>query len=161
MSKFKRAILTDLQTTYEYLLDNFEDLALETLAAVSDIAGQMAVAAEDLHKDFEEDVSKVRQAATKTKISQGKQAALVKDLKKGVEEWTKRHRDQKTILQDARTAEEEAEQLFREYEMKEDEAIQALGDQGNLLKRVVNGMTSKIYGGRLFGHNERTKEEKL
>ena len=56
VSKFKRActtILSDLQTTYVYLLDNFEYLALETLAAVSKIAGQMAAAAEELHKDFE------------------------------------------------------------------------------------------------------------
>lgn len=55
VSKFKRAcetILGDLQTTYEYLLDNFEDMALDTLASVTELAGKMATAAQELHKDF-------------------------------------------------------------------------------------------------------------
>ena len=58
VSKFKLAsstVLTDLQATYEYLLDNLEELALETLADVSKIAGDMEKAAMDLHHEFKEE----------------------------------------------------------------------------------------------------------
>ena len=97
VSKFKRVcatILSDLQTTYEYLLDNFEDMALETLTAVSEIAGQMAAAAEELHREFDNEANKVREVAKKTKKSQGEQASLVEDFKKQEEEARIRHRHQ-------------------------------------------------------------------
>ena len=79
VSKFKRAcatILTDLQSTYGYLLDNFEDLALDTLTAVSEIAGQMAAAAEELHKEFDAEALKVRDVAKKTKREQGNHSGV-------------------------------------------------------------------------------------
>ena len=43
VAKFKKAskiILTDLQSTYEDLLDNLEEMALETLSSVSRLAGE-------------------------------------------------------------------------------------------------------------------------
>ena len=162
VSKFKRActtILSDLQTTHEYLLDNFEDLALETLAAVSKIAGQMAAAAEELHKDFEDEAMKVRGVAKKTKREHGAQATLVQDRKQEEEELKIKYEHQQKVIEDARKAEEEAERTYREYEMKEDKAIENLGD-GNLLTRVANGLTSKFFGTRLFDV-QGTKQQKI
>ena len=55
IAKFKKAsssILTNLQATYEYLLDNLEEMALETLSAVSKLAGDMEKAALELHDEF-------------------------------------------------------------------------------------------------------------
>lgn len=55
VAKFKKAsstVLTDLQATYEYLLDNLEELAVETLSAVSKLAGEMEKAALELHEDL-------------------------------------------------------------------------------------------------------------
>ena len=55
--KFKQAsgsILGDLQGTYQFLLDGLEDVALETLHAVTDVAKDMAAAADQLHQDFDE-----------------------------------------------------------------------------------------------------------
>ena len=164
VSKFKRActtILSDLQTTYEYLLDNFEDLALETLAAVSEIAGQMAAAAEELHKDFDEEAMKVRGVAKKTKREQGAQAILVQDKMQEEKDLKVRHEHQQKVLENARKAEEEAERTYREYEMKEDEAIENLGDGGNVLAKFVNGLTSKFLGARLFGDDPGTKQQKV
>ncbi len=43
VAKFKKAsrtILTDLQATYEYLLDNLEEMAVETLTDVSKVAAK-------------------------------------------------------------------------------------------------------------------------
>lgn len=164
VSKFKRActtILTDLQTTYEYLLDNFEDLALETLAAVSKIAGQMSEAAKELHKDFESEALKVREVAKKTKRSQGEQAILVTDLQKEEEELKVKHEQQKGVIEDARKAEEAAEREVRVYEMKEDKAIDELGEQGNLFTKLINGFSSKCLGTKLFGEDEGAKKEKV
>ena len=62
VSKFKQAsgsILDDLQGTYQFLLDGLEDIALETLASVSEVAKGMATAAEELHKDFADESLKV------------------------------------------------------------------------------------------------------
>ena len=163
VSKFKRActtILSDLQTTYVYLLDNFEYLALETLAAVSKIAGQMAAAAEQLHKDFEHEVMKVRGVAKKTKREHGAQATLVQELKQEEKELKIKHKHQEEVLEDARKAEEEAERRYREYEMKEDKAIEKLG-RGKFLTKVANALTSRYLGTHFFGEDPGTKQEKV
>ena len=58
VSKFKQAsasIIGDLQGTYQFLLDGLEDMALETLNAVADVAKDMAAAANQLCKDFDEE----------------------------------------------------------------------------------------------------------
>ena len=55
VSKFKQAsghILDDLRGTYQFLLDGLEDIALETLPSMSEVAKGMGTAAEELHKDF-------------------------------------------------------------------------------------------------------------
>ena len=164
VSNFKRAcatILSDLQTTYKYLLDNFEDLALETLAAVSEIAGQMAAAAEELHKDFEDEEMKVRGVANKTKREHGVQANLVRDKIQEEKDLKILHERQQKVLEDARKAEEEAERTYREYEMKEDEAIENLGDSGNFLTKIANGLTSRFLGARVFGEDPGTKQQKV
>ena len=62
VAKFKKAsscILTDLQSTYDFLLDNMEELALDTLSAVSKLAGDMQKAALELQHEFEEEEKKV------------------------------------------------------------------------------------------------------
>ena len=164
VSKFKRAcstILTDLQATYEYLLDNFEDLALETLAAVTNIAGQMAVAAEELHQNFDDEATKVREVLNKTQRSEGDQAILAEEMKAKQREFEIKQGKQEELLQQARKAEQDAEQKLHEYEMKEDKAIQDLGDEGGLLTKLANGLTSKVLGTRVFGKSQETKERQL
>ena len=62
MAKFKQAsgsILGDLQGTYQFLLDGLEDMALETLHAVAEVAKDMAAAADQLHNDFDEESQRV------------------------------------------------------------------------------------------------------
>ena len=56
VAKFKKAsstVLIDLQCTYEYLLDNLENMAIHTLSSVSKLAEEMEKAAMELHDDFE------------------------------------------------------------------------------------------------------------
>ena len=77
VAKFKRAsstVLTDLQATYEYLLDNLEEMAVETLSAVSKLAGEMEKAALELHEDFEQQAGKVEYTLEGTQKVQSKEA---------------------------------------------------------------------------------------
>lgn len=76
VSGFKRAsstIVTNLQATYEYLLDNLEEMAVDTLASVSDLAGQMAKAAKTLQDDFDKEANKVWEVAKKTTDTKNRQ----------------------------------------------------------------------------------------
>ena len=85
VAKFKKAsnsVLVDLQCTYGYLLDNLEEMALETLAAVSKLAGQMEKAALELRDDFEAEEKKVITALKNTQIAKKIQATKVEEEKK-------------------------------------------------------------------------------
>ncbi len=67
VSKFKKAssiIPTDLQSTYKYLLDNLEEMAIETLTAISKVAGEMEKAALELH---DEALGRMTEFATRIK----------------------------------------------------------------------------------------------
>lgn len=57
-------------------------------------------------------------------------------------------------------AENEAEQLLREYQAKEDKAIEDLQDVDSPMQKLVNGLTSQIFGTRIFGDAD-TREQKL
>ena len=62
VAKFQDAsgsILDDLQATYEYLMENETDMALEIFKGISEVAGEMHKAAETLQKRFEDEKEKV------------------------------------------------------------------------------------------------------
>ena len=139
VSKFKRAsttILTDLQSTYDYLLDGFEDMALDTLSSVSDLAGQMAAAAEDLHRCFDDEARKVEKVLEETQRKEGEQARLAEEKKKEKLEFEQKQKDQVDLLQKASEKEHEAEARFHECELRADRAIDELGDEGGFLQKL-------------------------
>lgn len=163
VSKFKRtcgSILTTLQSTYEYLLSGYETMALMNLASVSKLAGDMASAAEELHKDFEQEAEKVKNVQQKAMRSKAEQATLVKDLQIQEGELKAKQKLQQEIVDNARKAEEEERTRFREYEMREDKAMQQLGEDGNIFTKVVNAVTS-VFGITAFGECRETKERKF
>ena len=164
VSKFKRAsttILTDLQSTYDYLLDGFEDMALDTLSSVSDLAGQMAAAAEDLHRCFDDEARKVEKVLEETQRKEGEQARLAEEKKKEKLEFEQKQKDQVDLLQKASEKEQEAEARFHECELRADTAIDELGDEGGFLQKLGNGLTSRVFGKELFGKSKATKERQL
>ena len=154
-------ILSNLKVTYEYLLSSREDLALETFMKVSEIARQRFALAEELHKDFKEEATKVLAIATKVMSSQEEQTSFAQDLTWEQEELRINHKHQQKDVEDARNAEEEAERRYRKYEMKEDEAIQNLGDDGNLCMKVLKGLASILVGTQLFFEDVKSKEQML
>ena len=84
VAKFKKAsrsILTDLQCTYEYLLDNLEKMALVTLSGVSKLAGDMEKAALELHDEFVAEERKVEATLEKTQRAKHDEESRIKKLK--------------------------------------------------------------------------------
>jgi hypothetical protein len=160
VSKFKRAsttILTDLQSTYEYLLDGFEDMALDTLSSVSDLAGQMAAAAEDLCKSFDQEASKVQKVLEETQSKEGEQARHAEEMEKQKLEFELKQKNQTEELRKAQELEEQAEARHREYELREDKAVEELGDDGGFFKKLGNAVTKTFIGKELIGKSKETK----
>ena len=150
VSKFKKAsstVLTDLQATYGYLLDNMEELAIETLSSVSKIAGDMEKAAMELHDEFKQKEKKEAQL-----INIGKERKQLEVERQKEEELMM---DAQRLEREAE-AECEAEAERQQMEMKEDEAIRSIGAPNNPLKIMLNAFTSP-FGAKIF--DERAAEK--
>ena len=80
VAKFKNTsstVLTNLLGTYEYLLDNLEEIAIETLSAISKIAGEMEKTALELHHDFKQQAVKFEVGALHHSIGAMKELSVV------------------------------------------------------------------------------------
>ena len=160
VSKFKKAskvVLDDLQATYQYLLDNMEELAIETLSNVSKIAGDMETAAMELHHEFKEEEKKVEAALESTQRAKGEEAQRIIDQAKEREQLEEKRKEQMELMKDAQRLEREAEAQRRETEMKEDEAIRSIGTPNNPLKAMVNAFTSP-FGFKVFDEHAPEKQ---
>ena len=142
--KFKGAsqsVLNELKGTYQYLLDGLEEMALETLSQLSSIAQDMAKAAKELHDDFEQATTDVREALEDTMKERGSE----EKRKKAREEERKEFeiRKQKAVIQqkNAIEAEKNAKALYIKAENKEDKAMEA---QGSLLNTITSAFTGIV-----------------
>ena len=162
VSKFKKAsstVLTDLQATYGYLLDNMEELAIETLSSVSKIAGDMEKAAMELHDEFKQEEKKVESALVKTQKAKGEEAQRIEDKRKEREQLEVERQKEEELMKDAQRLEREAEAERRQTEMKEDEAIRSIGAPNNPLKIMLNAFTSP-FGAKMFDERAAEKQAK-
>ena len=160
VSKFKQAsgsILDDLQGTYQFLLDGLEDIALETLASVSEVAKGMATAAEELHKDFADESLKVEGVLKHTMKEKGEEGRK----KKEIEEKERKFEADRIRAEKQREASEqeyaECEKRYREAEEKQEKAQ---ASAGNPFKALVNAFVAPL-GIRAYdteGDKERAKE---
>ena len=138
VAKFKQAsgsILGDLQGTYQFLLDALEDMALETLSAVSDVAKDMAAAANQLHNDFDEESKRVEEALKDTMRTKGSEEKRKKELELKAAELeidkTKAQEDKKAAEQDFELYEgkyKEAEAQQRAHESSARNPLKAIGN---------------------------------
>ena len=142
VSKFKKAsatVLADLEATYGYLLDNLEDLALETLSSVSKIAEEMQKAALALHQEFTNEQEKVVNALKKTQKARGEEAQRIEEKRREHAQVEENLKHQQKLLEDAKKLEKESEQQRQQMEMKEDEAINSI-QQATGFKKFINAM---------------------
>lgn len=141
VAKFKQAsvrILSGLQCTYHFLVEAFENVALETLSKASDDAKEMAAEANTLHKDFEKESECIEEALKcmmRTKGSAEERKEL--KLKSAEFEITKVWGQE-----DKKTAEQDYELLVKKYE--DAEAIDPLKAlQHTLLSPFTRGEQAK------------------
>ena len=148
VSKLKQAsgsILGDLQGTYQFLLDGFEELALDTLHAVSEVAKDMAHAADELHKEFDEESKRVEGTLKETMTKKGEET----DRKKSLEEGGKKFKIEKEKASDMKkTAEEDFHLYDEKYKVAEEkqESFEASASSG--IKQTVNFVSKMFTGGR-------------
>ena len=135
--RFKGAsqdVLEELKSTYQYLLDGLEEMALETLSQLTSIAKDMAAAAEELHNDFEKATENVIDALENTQREKGSE----EKRKKAREDERKDFeiKKQKAMMQQkqATEAEESAEAFYAEAQSRADKAFDA---QDSVVKKLV------------------------
>ena len=161
VSMFKRAstsILDDLQATYQFLLDQLEDMALETLAAVNDVAKEMSVAAEQLSKEFDEQSKKVESALEDTMNTKGKEEKDKKEMEKKRREFKISKEKSEREVKEREKELEECEKRYQEAQRKQESAESSAR---NPIKQIANAMfsagTSPLHwglgGGPLFDTN--------
>ena len=151
-------ILIDLEPTYEYLLDGYEDQALETLSSVPDIAGRFAEAAKELHSSFNEETLKVAQILEKTRETEADREYYARQRevdKKYQQIINEREKKQYMKIQEEL---EKAEQSFFDSELKESDAIVNLNDkkEGSLYRKVYG-----ILGIASIEQSQESKERQL
>jgi hypothetical protein len=141
VGQFKKAsstILHTLQSTYEYLLDSLEDMAVETLADITETAKGMADAAEALHREFDDQSKKVICALEETQETQGMEQEKKKKLQ---EEREQMEVDYKVELERRNAAlelERKYEQLYQQAAEEENDAVK---EQTGFFKNLINGIT--------------------
>lgn len=154
VASFKTAstsVLDQLESTYGFLTSGFEKMALITLEAVTDVAKEMATAADSLHKEFDDESKRVEEALKATRTKKGKEEEKKEQIKK----------DAMAMELKKEAAEKQKQQAEEEYVKSEErykkaEVVQ-LQEETDPLKVVLNTVMG------LFGTNaaQRAREEKL
>ena len=144
IAKFKSAsemVITEIQSAYGYLLDGLDELAVETMANIKEVAKGMQKAANELHVDFNEQTGKVIVTLESTQRAKKDGYIKINDLKKKRAELEQKQKRANEKAAEAEAKIKEAESKEKEYELKEDESIKQLGNP-NLLFTVVNALTT-------------------
>ena len=139
---FKRAsqdVLQELQSTYQYLKDGLEEMALETLSLLNGVAIEMATAAEKLHDDFKKATNDVIDALQDTQRAKGTQEEKKRALLKEREEFDREKQKAEELQKSALEAEERASVLYTEAQKREDEAFDK---QGSFFAALTDGVTA-------------------
>lgn len=142
LHSFKRAsqdVLQELQSTYQYLLDGLEEMALENLSLLNGVAIEMATAAEKLHDDFEKAKNDVIDALQDTQRARGTQEEKKRALLKEREEFDKEKQKAQELQKSALEAEERASVLYTEAQKREDKAFDK---QGSFFAALTDGVTA-------------------
>ena len=139
-------VLNDLQATYAYLLENEENLAVLTLADVSETAKKMEQASLELYQEIEKQAESVVSAKVESIKTQATEAERIQQLRKERVDLEEKQRHQTMLIDEKLKLEREAkaDRLF--YEAEEDKEI---SDIGNPFKHLFNSLAS-IFGVEMF-----------
>ena len=133
------AILVDLQTTYQFLIDGMEDMAIVTLESTATIAKGMAAAAEQLATAFDEEAKRVELVLEDTKRTHD---TAIDDKKKEEDQAEKRRKDKEEAEKQRADLEKQLSKHEKEYDKVSERQAQNERSKG-LLMDIVDSITGK------------------
>ena len=145
--KFKGAsqsVLQELQETYRYLLGGLEEIALNKISQLTTIAKDMAAAADELHRDFEQAAEDVTAALEDTQRKKGSQEERKKAREKERKEFEMKQKMAVQQQKNAIESEEKAQALYKEAQKREDKAMDNQSGFLKTLTDVVTGITGAV-----------------
>ena len=148
-----QSVLQELKSTYQYLLDGFEDMALETLSMLTDVAAEMAKAADELHSDFEKATDDVIDALEDTQKAKGAEEKQKKTREEERKDFESRMKQAEQRQKNALEAEAKAQLLYDKAQEKEDKALDKQDSLLSAVGSIFNGMISAA-GNAMTGNIE-------
>lgn len=152
-----QSVLEELKSTYQYLLDGFEEMALETLSMLTDVAAAMAKAADEWHSDFEKATDDVIDALEDTQKAKGAEEKQKKSREEERKDFEARMKQAEERQKNALEAEAKAQLLYDKAQEKEDEALDKQDSLLSAVGSIFNGMISAA-GSAVTGNMEKAVE---
>ena len=156
-------ILTDLQSTFAFLLENFESMALLKLSKISKRAGDMEKAALELCTEFDAEEKKVEKILEETQRARGVEAEDIARLRNEREQIELKEKDKEQLLKECDEKEKVAEARRRYLEQEIDKvATDSILEPLKILVKIVNAITSHYaFGLKLFEDDDGVKRVAL
>ena len=152
-----QSVLQELKSTYQYLLDGFEEMALETLSMLTEVAEAMAKAADELHSEFEKATDDIIDVLEDTQEAKGAEEKQKKTREEERKDFESRIKQAEQRQKNALEAEAKAQLLYDKAQEKEDEALDKQDSLLSTVGRIFNGMISAA-GNAMTGNMEKAAE---
>ena len=137
-----QSVLQELKDTYQYLLDGLEEMALETLSMLTDVAAEMAKAAHELRIDFEKATDALTDALEDTQKAKGAEEKQKKTREEERKDFESRMKQAEERQRNALKAEENAQALYDQAQVREDKAMDKQDSLLNVLASAFTGAMS-------------------
>lgn len=147
--KFKRTsteVLKKLKSTYQFLLDGQEKVAVHTLSKMTNKAEDMAKAAKKLREDFDQATNDVEKALENTMMAKGDQEDIKKTLEQKRREFENKKEKTEALEKIAQKAEEQATELYEKAQARENAAQTAQGKHDSIMQTILNSITDVVTG---------------
>ena len=152
-----RTILQELKSAYQYLLDGFEDMAVDCMENLSTLAHKMAEVAKQLQMEIQKEEEKVKHALNDSKTASFLEEKEIKRLEALRE---KREREVKELDKEiAKAAKEEAEVNQARLELEQKELDEIAKIKTGVLEAIGN-LVWEGAGTKLFGGHKRDARER-
>ena len=135
-----RTILEELKSVYEYLLEGYEDMAVDSMSCLSTLAKKMADAAWELHDDFTQQYKKVQDTLVATKDRKEEEELEKIALENKQKDLARKLKRQREIIEEIKEKERLAREQREMYERKEDDEISNI--KVGLLESICDAVTS-------------------
>lgn len=147
--QFKRTsteVLKKLKSTYQFLLDGQEKVAIQTLSRMANKAEAMEKAAMELREDFDQATEDVKKALEDTQMAKGDQEDMKTTLERQRREFKEKKEKAKELEKIAQKAEEQATELYEKAQAREETAHTAQEKHDSIMQTIINSITDVVTG---------------